>query len=1166
VKVDVHGEKPRDFQHLLMQLAVDLVGTPCERIDQGLARALAATAGFLGADRARLMIYDFDQRTVETLCLWCAGDIAPAPPDTRTCPMTRLGPDWIGLHQRGEIVHLPDVKSLAGDNPLRGRLTRESVAALAAVPLVHDGRCHGCLEFQNITQSGTWRASRIPRVAMLAGILAKAVSSRREACGIRKSAQRTEANGRLMRKTIEATGAAIWELDRKSPLIHMVSGWRRLTGMDWDAEWIRVDEFLERVHPEDRQTLEQAVHASRAEPGDSFTAEFRIRHASGAWLPLRAWWLAEQGRDPAEIHLSGGVLDNSATIRTRTTELRRASMERCLSRISARFVDPDSFDSSVKAALQDIGLFSGACRADFFLLDHSRRVMDNIHEWCDNRVASRISESQGIPLDIEPAVFARLAAGEVIAIPDVMAMSGDLPAKALLLSQGIRALASAPMLVAGRLEGFIGVESTRARHSWSHADLELLRTCAEVFAGALSRTRAEASLVNSERLHRGILNALNEIVLLADENDRITFVNQAWTTVTGRPADAAIGMRLADLLDPRDASAGNHRREPAEPHHEGKRIIVRIAAADGGTLHLSAFRRPMADGNDHSAATLVTLIDVTAQHRWEEKLVAARIEAEGANEAKTLYLSKISHELRTPMQGVLGMLELMLESDALDTRLAGQARDAHTSAKALLRLLDGILDMVRIEHGGIQLSASHIKLRPMIENVMRTFEKDARSAKLWLKTEIADTLPETIICDELRLRQIIGNLVSNAIKFTDKGGVSVSVDRCALPREKGRPLEDALSITVADTGIGIADQDIPSLFHPFVQLDSARLRKTGGSGLGLAIVNEITRLLGGRLRLKSTPGAGTRVKVMIPLGTRPPEQDQGNEPPEPAATTATARIRVLVADDDKISRSIARERLESLGCLVTTVPDGRQAVAACAAAAFDVVLMDNAMPVLDGCEATVEILKHHAGGTPPAVIGCTANASQEAAARCLSAGMRAVMVKPYSREDLLRTLATHAASAQARDARNPHSNPPQTAIPAGIPVVDPQVIQALNSQFSDNSQASTRLLELFHTDVARRIAELSHAMSRGDLGSSASIAHSLKGSAASIGAQRLATLCDRIETAALAAQDDHQWRAAAASNGLALACEYAAADDALQTHFGHTPMTHDVSRMQNLHH
>jgi PAS domain S-box-containing protein len=1140
-----------DFEQLLMSLAIRFVNMPTLGMDEGIDRALAITGEFTQVDRSYLMLYDFGRRSVHNTHEWCAEGIDPMIGELGDVPTEGLEDDWIGVHLRGEIVHVPDVSMLPADSALRGILEPQGIITLVAVPMTYEGQCLGFVGFDSVRKQKDWAQKDLTLLRMLAELFTNAEIRQRKAKNIEKARQRADDAEALMGKVLDATGTAIWEMDLNAEFVHMVSGWRRLTGKEWDGKWIEVEEFFKHVHPDDAATVKEILQASKVSSGDSFSAEFRFRNPSGDWRHFQSWWVGEEKDNGKRICLSGGTLDCSEAARSRAEALRRVEMEQCFSIISARFVDTVSFVAAVDAALMDICNFSGAYRASFYVWEEHGSDLRCINQWSNDRLPRSRKISQSMKVDYDSPLVSKLVGGEVIVIPEVRNMDGDLKIQALLLSQGIRSFISAPLLVGGKLEGFITVECLSEKRQWTLDDLGLLRSCAEIFSSGLIRTRAEKVISKSEELHRTILNSLNEIVLMTDGEDRITFINEAWKLVTGHSAEAALGSRFEDLLMSRDVRGQLDDASGDSDAGEHRRFGVCIRAANGANLHFSVSRGPLPKDRGRPSGTLVSLVDVTERNRWEENLIADKINAENANEAKSLYISNLSHELRTPMHGVLGMLELIMKSGVLDQKLQGYARESYASASSLLRLLDDLLDIAKIDRGLVTLSVSAVEIRPMVENLIEMFRRDALSKGLSLDVQIPEDFPGTVLSDSFRIRQILLNLLSNAIKFTDQGSVAIGISLWSRDGTNGRRKGCGMTITVSDTGIGIPDHEIPKLFDPFVQLDSARHRGTDGSGLGLAIVDGIARLMEGELRIESELGVGTRVMVSIPLGDQPELiEAEVSSVKEMVRLDDFSGCRVLVAEDNEINRILAVEHLRSLGCEVSTVTDGRQALDKSLEETFDVVLMDCMMPVMDGFEATRLMLGKNSSGLSPLVIGCTANASEQMMTKCWSVGMRAVLVKPYTREDLVRVLspALLVKSAHLASSGFP-KGPGEKMVPPSLPVLDLAVIEALETQFNDASKMKSRLLDLFHSDVALRITELREAISKGDMNASLAIAHRVKGSAASIGAKRLSYLCGKIETEAHGATGNLAMMEPAQSIGIELAAEYHAAYVALFDRF-----------------
>jgi signal transduction histidine kinase/DNA-binding response OmpR family regulator len=482
----------------------------------------------------------------------------------------------------------------------------------------------------------------------------------------------------------------------------------------------------------------------------------------------------------------------------------------------------------------------------------------------------------------------------------------------------------------------------------------------------------------------------------------------------------------------------------------------------------------------------------------------ARIEAEAANNAKSTFLATMSHEIRTPMNGVLGMIEVLERQELNQDQLRTVSTMRH-SGESLLRIIDDILDSSKIEAGRLDLELTAFSLSGLIQGALDTFQPQAAAKGLALEVEIDTGSNDTLIGDPTRVRQILFNLLSNALKFTDRGGLKVFAGTTPLSDSRIR-----IRLAVSDTGIGLGAKESARLFEPFAQADSSITRRYGGTGLGLSIVQRLAELMDGDLAVESTPGVGSTFTVTLSLHAAPADAPvktllQSAKPPARLSTCGIG-ARVLVVDDHPVNLEVLAGQLRVLGIEADTVSSGADAIAAWVPGRYTAVLADIHMPHEDGYELARRMRAAEAkhGATPTPIIAVTANAMQGEEQRCLTAGMDAYLVKPVSIERLRGTLERWLPIQNDGSVGRP------TAFCRPVGAIDPNVLAAWVGE--DRAMIDS-LLGTFRATIVETEREIAAAVHTGNLRILAETAHKLKGAAQAVGANGVATSAAALEEA-----------------------------------------------------
>ena len=480
------------------------------------------------------------------------------------------------------------------------------------------------------------------------------------------------------------------------------------------------------------------------------------------------------------------------------------------------------------------------------------------------------------------------------------------------------------------------------------------------------------------------------------------------------------------------------------------------------------------DEDERVVGVTAALVDITERKAAErearrrlEALGQAKQAAEAGAHAKSEFLAVMGHEMRTPLNAVLGATGLLLDGP-LGREQREQAEMARTAGQALLDLIDDLLDFSRIEAGRLDLERVAFDPRRLAEDSVALVAGTAESKGLEMSCRVAPDVPRRVCGDPGRLRQVLLNLLTNAVKFTERGEIVALFD---LDGHDGDGI--VLRLRVRDTGVGIAPEFLPHLFDPFTQGESSTRRRYGGAGLGLAITRRLVELMGGTIAASSTPGEGSEFTCTVRLGEAPPEEepavperraDSPADPPRPRSSPGR-RLRVLLAEDNLVNQRVTRAQLMRLGCDVDLAADGREAIAAIARRRYDLVFMDCQMPEVDGFDATREVRRREGDGPHVPIVALTANALRGDRERCLAAGMDDYLAKPTDLDALERTLDRHAPSTPAGRPVEPTSESAGT-------LVDQQALSNLKALERDGPGFLADLVREFDEGFRERLGDM----------------------------------------------------------------------------------------------
>lgn len=792
---------------------------------------------------------------------------------------------------------------------------------------------------QDASVIATWIAAMTGAVLGFIVWAIRRKSRRHETGQLQAVAEKNEVEDRN-RRLIKALGQIIYHHPLNDQRITWDGECEAIVGYSCDEMVKTMEEWLEHLHPDDLERERRAFERSLEDGFYNVEYRFRRRDGSYAWLHDRGILVRDADGRPAAI--DGMLLD-----------------------ITERKLSDERFRSVFEASTDP-----------HFLIGFDEKLIDCNFAAVDILGFKKKSEVKGVELArLTPEFQPDGRRSEDVAEE----MGRQLAHEKVVRFEFHQRHVSGELIP-------VEVSLTKVVFQGQEAKLAVWHDLRKIH-------QAQRDLALSERKYRELVDSLETVVFQTDLQGHWIFLNPAWSEITGYAVEVSLGSHYGNLVLVEDRVRLRRAWEACmDLRVPALAVEFRMKSLSGELVWIDGEGRPWYDANGHVAGISGTLSNVTSRKESERALITAKEAAEAADRAKSEFLAVMSHEIRTPMNGIIGFTQLLADTE-LSTAQRDYVETLRSSGASLLHLLNDILDFSKMDSGHLQIEAIPFSPSQMVDAVIGFYHPEAERIGIKLEAKIDESVPSWLLGDGSRFRQVLVNLVGNAMKFTVVGGVTVR-----MAADPATVKERRLRVEVEDSGIGIDEQGMDRLFKPFSQADSSTTRKYGGTGLGLAICQRLVGIMGGRMSVTSMPGRGSCFSFFIPLVETQAPASTPTPPAEPETAPKSGKdLQILVAEDNSVNRKVISRMLQGLGYTPDLVANGFECLEACQKKDYDLIFMDVQMPELDGFETTSRL---RAAGKKVWISALTAAAMPDDQLKCQIAGMNDYMTKPFRKEHL----------------------------------------------------------------------------------------------------------------------------------------------------------------------